>query len=187
MRMLSREETHRKLHELVYATRKVKVADICKALDMDASTVNRALQGEMTERSVRRFNRFFDSVSRSYVTLYKTPKENRPDHPWARKKKLGEEKTRRRMMTAIKALRRELVNYYDIRLKIIEAYDDKSDEELFEARIRHELLCKRRLLLVYSSLRRTKFELPDHWDYWQWKEKLQLNQLEKKRVKYVTA
>jgi hypothetical protein len=141
------------------------IARIAKDCGMDAKTIALASKGEMTNRTLQRFDRWFTGLDKG-IENPRIP-ENNTILPL----KTNKEKVINQVIKMLIELQR-----YDRPDKLTKKeLEDMTVEELQFQFFRTESKLKYYLIKKYQDLiKRYHIWLYDKWDYWQWKEKLDL-------------
>ena len=164
MLVLNRDEVRQRLRVMLYQDQ-LPVARIAKDCGMDGKTIQLASNGEMTNRTLQRFSRWFDLKEKG--VLMPRIQENKTILP------TDGNKTR-----VIAQLLRMFVELKQINGKFGLSKDNL--EQLTHEQLQMEFFTvesqlKYYLLKKYNSLiEKYHIWLYDKWDYWQWKEKVEL-------------
>jgi len=164
MLILNADEVRQKLRILLFQ-KQIPVTRLAKDCGMDAKTILKASNGDMTGFTARRFSRFFDL--REKGVLQPKIEENRTI--------LGTERSKNRVVGQISRMYGELKQYRDSFGKSKETLEQMTHSELEVVFFNIESQLKYNLLKKYADvIEKYHIWLYDKWDYWQWKEKLEL-------------
>ena len=164
MSILTRDDVRQKLRVMLYQEQ-LAVARIAKDCGMDGKTIMLASNGEMTNRTLQRFTRWFELKAQG--VLIPRLVENKTVLP------TGSPKIQvvRQISRMFGELQRETGKLGLARHKL----ELLTAEELQVMFFRVEIQLKYHLLNKYSALvDKYHIWLYDKWDYWQWKEKVEV-------------
>lgn len=165
MNQLTRDEVRQKLRVMLYQEQK-PVSRIAKDCGMDAKTVQLASNGEMTNRTLLRFSRWFSQIEKGIINP--SIRENYTV--------VAQGSTKDITISNLGKLYQEQRNNNPRKHGIARAkLEQMTQDELSLLYYQTENKMKYGLLKKYKELiDRYHMWLYDKWDYWQWKEKVEV-------------
>jgi hypothetical protein len=162
---IGREEVRQRLRAMLYQ-HQIPVNRIAKDIGMDAKTIQLAANGEMTNRTLIRFDKFFFQTDRGKKIVIKENFTELPHAPVADKKK--------RLIDKITKFSHEMHALKAGGLKKPKTLMTMDVKELVMIYLQAERKLKFMLLKRHEELiDKYYITLWDKWDYWQWKEKIE--------------
>jgi hypothetical protein len=159
---ITRDEVRQKLRVMLYQEQKT-LARVAKDCGMDAKTIQLAANGEMTNRTLQRFDSYFYQLSqgRQRIVL----KENYSDLVQGAPKdklieKIGRLFKEKREIKGTHGISREKMEQMDM-VDLAKLYLELENYLKFMLMRKHEAIIKKAKIYLY-----------DKWDYQQWKEKI---------------
>ena len=164
MDFLTKDQIRQRLRVMLYQDQ-LPISRIAKNCGMDSKTIELAKDGEMTERTVIRFTRWFYMKDKGVETP--SIRENFSVLPTSNEKlQLVNDLGRLFQAQKIKIKKTGVAREKLLQMKMDEL------ALLFvntESRLKHALLRQHE-----QTIRKFHVWLYDKWDYWQWEEKIQL-------------